>query len=99
MAWQMYLSLAFTEEPLRSLERQDSRFFRTECPRFLSFVLTVFFAAFGEHRFLKVAILALYSSRDLLLAANDRKINRPVNNEQIKPLNTVDERNAKSCYT
>ena len=92
------LSLAFTEVPPRSLECQDSRFFRIECPRSCPLSVSVFFAAFGEHRFLKMAILALYSSRDFLLAANDRKMNRPVNNEQVKPLNTVDERNAKSCY-
>ena len=90
------LSLAFIEVSLRSLERQDSRFFRTECSRSCPLSVSVFFAAFGEHpRFLKMGILALYSSRDLLLAANDRKMNRPVNKEQIKPLNSVDERNAE----
>ena len=48
------------------------------------FDLSLFFDAFWKQRLLKMLILALYNSKDLPLAAKDRKINTPVNNRKIK---------------
>ena len=53
------------------------------------FDLSLFFDAFWKQRFLKMLILALYNSKDLPLAAKDRKMNTPVNNRKIK-LNIFD---------
>ena len=61
-----------------------------------SFVLAVFFAAFEVHRFLNLAILALYSCIDFPLAANDKKMNRPMKHAQMSSVNAVFERNAKN---